>query len=123
VNNTMNVTMLYDRLLVRVIGSTNRTEGGLFIPDMALDNTPYLRAEVIEVGHGRITQNGDTVPLQVKVGDVIVFVRTGNEQLIYPDADGKDLMIIRELHVAMVLRDLPRDVGVVDQDGNAVLVQ
>jgi chaperonin GroES len=119
-----NITMLYDRLLVRVIGEDNRTDSGLFIPDMALENTPYRRAEVVEVGHGRITQNGDTVPLSVKVGDVVVFFRTGTngEQLVYPAPDGKDLMIIREPHVAMILRDLPQDTGLVNQDGKELLV-
>lgn len=124
-NATLSVTMLYDRLLVRVIGESNRTKSGLIIPDMALQNTPYLRAEVLEAGHGRIAQNGEVVPLQVKRGDTVVFLRTATngEQLIYPAENGEDLMVIREMHVVMVLSDLPRDVGLVNQDGVAVVVQ
>lgn len=118
------VEMLYDRLLIRVIGESNRTKSGLFIPDMAIGNTPYIRGEVIEVGHGRVTQNGDVVPLRVTVGDVVVFFRVqGSEQLVFPADDGEDLLIIRENHVAMILRDLPRDVGLVNQDGRAVVAQ
>jgi chaperonin GroES len=117
------VEMLYDRLLVRVIEASNRTSGGLFVPEMALDQTPYLRAEVVEVGHGRVTQNGDVVPLMVKRADTIVFFRTGDgTQLIFPDEGGKDLLIIREAHVAMILRDLPQDTGLVNQDGKELLV-
>lgn len=119
-----NVEMLYDRLLVRVVGESNRTKSGLFIPDMAVSNTPYLRGEVVEVGHGRVTQNGDVVPLRVKAGDVIVFFRvSGGEQLVFPSDTGEDLLIIREAHVAMILRDLPRDAGLLTQDGKPVLVQ
>jgi chaperonin GroES len=119
-----NVEMLYDRLLVRVIEQDNRTSGGLFMPEMAIDNTPYLRAEVLEVGHGRVTQTGDVVPLVVKRGDAIVFFRSGDgSQLIFPDEGGKDLLIIREAHVAMILRDLPRAAGVLNQDGKEILVQ
>jgi len=123
-NQTANVEMLYDRLLVRVVGESNRTKSGLFIPDMAVQNTPYLRAEVIEVGHGRVAMSGEVVPLRVKAGDVVVFFRvSGGEQLVFPSDTGEDLLIIRENHVAMILRDLPKDTGLVNQDGAAVVVQ
>lgn len=116
------IVPLYDRLLVRVIDAGDKTSGGLVIPQMAKDNTPYLRGEVIACGHGRITPNGDTVPLSVKDGDIIVFFRltNGGEQLVFPAPSGEELLIIREFHVALVLRNLPKATGVLGPDGREV---
>lgn len=101
---------LYDRLLVRVISQGERTSSGLYRPQMAIDNTPFLFAEVIEAGHGRITSKGDTVPLIVKKGDMITFFRyaNGGEQLCFPDPEdvSKELMLIREAHVTTVVEGM-----------------
>lgn len=113
---------LYDRLLVKVIEGDERTSSGLIVPQIARDNTPFLRGEIVSAGHGRVTMNGDTVPLSVKVGDVVIFVRTNNgEQLVWPAPSGDDLLIIREPHVCLILKDLPRATGLVDQDGKQVI--
>ena len=112
------LTPLYDRLLVRVI-TNKRTKGGLIIPDLATDNTPYLTAEVLAVGQGRITTSGTVVPLQVKVGDVIQFFRSASsgEQLAYPSDDGSEQWLIRENHVAGTLDGLDRVTSIVGVDG------
>lgn len=119
------ITMLYDRLLVRVIEGDATTKGGLIVPQLARDNTPYLRGEVLAVGHGRVTPNGDTVPLSVKDGDVVVFFRSANsgEQLVFPTPAGEELLIIREPHVCAIVRNLPRSSGVLDREGREVVVQ
>lgn len=116
---------LYDRLLVRVLEQGNRTRGGLYMPSMSMDNTPWLRGEVVAAGHGRIQAEGHTVPLQVKEGDVVVFFRSqsSGEQLVVPDDDGADLLVIREPHVLAILHDLPRSTGLLGSDGNEVMVQ
>lgn len=122
----MKVECLYDRLLVRVIEESDRTKGGLIVPQVAQQNTPYLRGEVIAVGHGRVTTAGHVVPLIVNVGDVVVFFRAGGggEQLIFPDADtGEDLLVIREPHVVAILRDLPRGTGLIGTDGREVTTE
>lgn len=101
---------LYDRLIVRVREAGDRTATGLYIPQTALDNTPFLFAEVVSVGHGRITSKGDTVPLKVEVGMTVTFFRyaNGGEQLVFPDPaePGKELMIIREAHVTTIVTGL-----------------
>lgn len=116
------VTMLYDRLLVRVLEGDETTSGGLVVPQIVRDNTPYLRGEVLAVGTGRITPNGDTVPLSVKEGDVVIFFRSagGGEQLMFP-GKGTELLIIREPHVCCILRDLPKTTGLLDLDGRMVV--
>jgi len=110
---------LYDRLLVRLLKPEERTRAGLYVPQLATDNTPYLKAEVIAVGQGRITTSGATVALLVAAGDVVVFFRapSSGEQLIYPTDDGSEQMLIRESHVAGILRGLDKVTSIVGVDG------
>jgi chaperonin GroES len=104
------MTPLYDRLIIRVLSQGERTSGGLYIPQTALDNTPFLFAEVVSAGHGRITNTGSVVPLKVKDGDTITFFRlaNGGEQLVFPDPEdgSKELMIIRESHVTTIVEGM-----------------
>lgn len=110
---------LYDRLLVRLLRPEERTRSGLYVPQLATDNTPYLKAEVLAAGTGRITTTGSTVPLSVKAGDVVVFFRNAGsgEQLIFPSDDGSEQMLIREAHVAGILRGLDKVTSIVSIDG------
>ena len=65
-----------DRMIVRIISGSNRTKGGLVVPDMALDNTPFIRAEVLFVGPGRFSSNtGTNVPVQFQPGSVAEFLQ------------------------------------------------
>ncbi len=116
----MKMKPLYDRLLVRVIEGDDRTSGGLIVPQIARENTPYLRAEVVAAGHGRMTPTGDTLPLLVQVGDVVCFFRAAGsgEQLIVPDGDGGELLCIREPHIVGVFMGLPRGTGLLAIDGS-----
>lgn len=117
----MKHTPLYDRLIVRVISQGERTSGGLYRPQMAIDNTPFLFAEVVSAGHGRITSKGDTVPLKVKNGDSITFFRhvNGGEQLVFPDPDdaSKELMLIRESHVTTIVEGMSALIHTVETGG------
>ena len=115
----MRVEPLYDRLLVRLLPPEARTKSGLFVPQMATDNTPYLKAEVIAVGQGRIATTGNVIPLRVVPGDVILFFRSqsSGEQLVFPSDDGSEQMLIREPYVAGILRDLDKVTSIVGLDG------
>lgn len=110
---------LYDRLLVRVLDAGDRTKGGLFIPNMALDNTPWMRGEVIATGGGRLMADGNVVPLTVKPGDVVVFFRSqaGGEQLVFPSDDDGELLCIREPNILAILHGLDVDTGIVTPEG------
>src|SRR5678815_5753649 len=110
---------LYDRILVRLLRPDERTRGGLCVPRIATDNTPYLKAEVVAVGQGRITTSGAVIPLRVAVGDVVLFFRSqsSGEQLVFPSDDNEELMLIREPNVACVLRDLDKVTSIVGLDG------
>lgn len=115
----MRVEPLYDRILVRLLPAEGRTRGGLFVPQMATDNTPYLKAEVVAVGQGRITTSGSVIPLRVVEGDIVLFFRSAasGEQLMFPTDDGSEQMLIREPNVAGILRDLDKVTSIVGLDG------
>ena len=119
-----------NRMIVRILDASKRTKTGLVIPDMALDNTPFRRAEVLFVGPGRIVPNtGEHVPIQFKPGSVVVFFRGGaaaQQQLVIPDdevgeAQG-ELMIISEDHVAWEVQGLQRVSGLVGDDGRPMVL-
>lgn len=115
----MQIEMLYDRVLVRLLRPDERTKSGLYVPQMATDNTPYLKAEVLAIGHGRITTSGSTVPLRVVVGDVVIVFRSAasGEQLVFPSDDGTEQLIVRENNIAGILRGLDKVTSIVGVDG------
>jgi chaperonin GroES len=83
-----NIQPLYDRVLVRRKKDEEKTAGGLYIPDAAKDKAQT--GDVIAVGEGRISTNGDINPLRIKKGDVVFFGKyVGTEA-------GDDYVILRE---------------------------
>lgn len=110
---------LYDRVLVKLLKPNERTKSGLYIPETVHDGTPYLKAEVLAVGQGRITTTGAVVPLMVKPGDLVLFFRApgSGEQLVFPTDDGTEQMLIRESNIAGHLQGLDRVTSIVGVDG------
>jgi chaperonin GroES len=87
---TMNITPLHDRVLVRRLEEKETAKGGIIIPDTAKEK-PH-EGEVIAVGAGKV-EKGHRVPLDVKVGDRILFGKyTGNDITI----DDQEYLILRE---------------------------
>ena len=87
---TVNITPLHDRVLVRRLEEKETAKGGIIIPDTAKEK-PH-EGEVIAVGAGKI-EKGHRSPLDVKVGDRILFGKyTGNDITI----DGQEYLILRE---------------------------
>jgi chaperonin GroES len=94
----MKVRPLHDRILVRRIEAQETAKGGIIIPDTAKEKPQ--EAEVLAVGNGRILENGTTLPLDVKVGNKILFGKyTGTDIKI----DGEEVLILREDEVLAVL--------------------
>ena len=86
----LNVTPLHDRVVVRRLEEKETAKGGIIIPDTAKEK-PH-EGEVMAVGAGKI-EKGKRVPLDVKVGDRILFGKyTGNEILV----DDQEYLILRE---------------------------
>jgi len=120
----MTIQPLFDRMLVRVLASGDRTRGGLFIPSMATDNTPWMRAEVVAQGNGRLMGDGTVVPMTTKVGDVVLFFRTqsSGEQLVVP-MDDEELLCIRESNILGIVHGLDRDTGILTPEGGRFTIE
>ena len=89
---------LHDRVVVRRIDEDERTAGGIIIPDTAKEKP--MQGEVIAVGPGARNDKGEIQPLDVKVGDRILFGKwSGTEVKI----DGEELLIMKESDVMGVL--------------------
>ena len=87
---TVNMTPLHDRVLVRSLEEKETAKGGIIIPDTAKEK-PH-EGEVMAIGAGKM-EKGHRVPLDVKVGDRILFGKyTGNDINI----DGQEYLIVRE---------------------------
>ena len=89
---------LHDRVLVRRIESDDKTAGGIIIPDTAKEKPQ--EGEILAVGAGVRDEAGSLVPLDVKVGDRVLFGKwSGSEVKI----DGEDLLIMKESDVLGVI--------------------
>ncbi len=69
----MAIKPLADRIVIKVIEDTEQTSGGIFIPDSAKEKPQ--KGEVVAVGAGKVNDNGDREPMDVKVGDVILYAK------------------------------------------------
>ena len=87
----MNVRPLHDRLLVQRNESATQTKGGLYLPETSKEKP--VEGTVLAIGAGRVTEDGKTLPLQVKVGDCIVFGKYAGTEI---KLDGEDRLILRE---------------------------
>jgi chaperonin GroES len=94
----MNLRPLYDRIVVKRIEEKETTRNGIVIPDSAKEKPQ--EGEVMAVGRGKMLDDGVIVPLDVKVGDRILFGKySGSETKI----DGTEYIIMREEDVLGVL--------------------
>ncbi len=85
---------LADRLVVKPIEKEEVTKGGIVIPDTAREKPQ--EGKVIAVGEGRRTNDGKLIPLEVKVGDVVIYAKYGGMEI---KIEGEELMILRESDV------------------------
>ena len=82
---------LHDRVLIEVLDSSEKTAGGIIIPDTAKEKPQ--EGEVIAVGPGSKNESGKLTPMDVKVGDIVLFGKwSGTEVKI----DGKEYSIMKE---------------------------
>ncbi len=94
----MNFRPLHDRVVVRRVEEDETTTGGIIIPDTAKEKP--MQGEILAVGPGARNENGEVVPLDVKIGDHVLFGKwSGNEVTI----DGEELAIMKEADIMGVL--------------------
>jgi len=94
----MNFKPLHDRVLVRRIESTEKTAGGIIIPDTAKEKP--MEGEILAVGSGHRAEDGTLTALDVKAGDRVLFGKwSGTEVRL----NGEDLLIMKESDIMGVL--------------------
>ena len=76
---------LYDRVLIKRLEAEEVTAGGIVIPDNAKEKPS--RGKVIAVGSGKILDNGETKPLIIKTGDVVLFVKYSGTEVKVDDEE------------------------------------
>jgi len=89
---------LHDRVLVRRVESEEKTKGGIIIPDTAKEKP--IEGEVIAVGNGSRDEQGKIHPLDVKVGDRILFGKWSGTEV---KLDGEDLLVMKESDIMGVI--------------------
>jgi len=94
----MNIRPLHDRVIVRRMEEERTSKGGIVIPDSATEKP--IQGEVVAVGKGKILENGEVRPLDVKVGDRVLFSKYGGTEI---KIDGEDLLVMREDDITGVI--------------------
>ena len=86
---SVNIKPLEDRIVVKTVEAEQTTASGLVIPDTAKEKPQ--EGEVVAVGPGRIDDNGNRVPLDVQVGDKVIYSKYGGTEVKYA---GEDYLIL-----------------------------
>ncbi len=94
----MKIRPLHDRVVIKRLEEERTSPGGIVIPDTATEKP--IRGEVIAVGNGKILENGETRPLDLKVGDRVLFGKYSGTEV---KVDGDDVLVMREDDVMAVL--------------------
>ena len=94
----MNIRPLHDRVVIRRMEAEEKTPGGIVIPDSATEKP--VKGEVLAVGKGKIMDSGDVRPLDVKVGDIILFGKYSGTEV---NVDGEDLLVMREDDITAII--------------------
>ena len=87
----MKIRPLHDRIIVRRLEEERKTASGIVIPDSATEKPD--QGEVLAVGNGKILENGNVRPLDVKVGDKVLFGKYSGQTV---KVDGEELLVMRE---------------------------
>ena len=94
----MKLRPLFDRILIKRQESEDKTKGGLYIPETAKEKP--AEGKVVAVGNGKLLENGTRVPVEVKVGDRVLFGKySGNEVKI----DGEEHVVLKEEEIYAII--------------------
>lgn len=94
----MNLRPLHDRVVVKRMEEERTSPGGIVIPDSATEKP--IKGEVLAVGNGKVNDNGDVRPLDLKVGDTVLFGKYSGTEV---KVEGEDLLVMREDDVMAVI--------------------
>ena len=94
----MKLKPLADRVVVKPSPAEEKTKGGIIVPDTAKEKPVW--GEVIAVGPGRVSDDGKAIPMEVKVGDKVLYGKySGTEVMV----DGNEMLIMRESDIFAIM--------------------
>ncbi|MCY4156347.1 MAG: co-chaperone GroES [Gammaproteobacteria bacterium] len=96
----MKIRPLQDRVLIRRTEEERKSPGGIVIPDSATEKP--IRGEVIAAGKGKVLENGEVRPLELKAGDKVLFGKYSGTEV---KVDGEELLVMKEDDVMAVIED------------------
>ena len=96
----MNIKPLADRIIVQPLAAEEKTKGGIVLPDTAKEKPQ--EGEVLAVGDGNVLESGKVQPLQVKVGDHVLYGKYSGTEIATKEQDG--LLIMREDDVLAIVK-------------------
>jgi chaperonin GroES len=94
----MNLRPLHDRVIVKRLDQETKTASGLIIPDAAAEKPD--QGEILAVGNGKVQENGNVRPLEVKVGDRVLFGKYSGQAV---KVNGEELLVMREEDIMAVV--------------------
>jgi len=94
----MKLRPLHDRVIVKRMEEERMSAGGIVIPDSATEKP--VRGEVLAVGNGKILDNGEKRPLDISVGDTVLFGKYSGTEV---KVEGEELLVMREEDIMAVI--------------------
>lgn len=94
----MNITPLHDRVVVKPMAAEEKTKGGIILPDTAKEKP--IEGTVVAVGTGKVSDEGKTQGLTVKVGDKVLYGKYSGTEV---SVDGEELLIMRESDIFAII--------------------
>ncbi len=96
----MNIQPLADRIVVKPLAAEEKTKGGIILPDTAKEKPQ--EGEVVAVGKGKVLENGSVQPMEVKVGDRVLYGKYSGSEITTKEGD--ELLIMREEDVLAIIK-------------------
>ena len=94
----MKIRPLHDRVVIKRMEEERTSPGGIVIPDSATEKP--IRGKVMAAGKGKIMESGDIRPLDVKVGDKVLFGKYSGTEV---KVDGEDVVVMREDDIMAII--------------------
>ncbi len=94
----MKLRPLHDRVIVKRVEEDEMSPGGIVLPDAAKEKP--IRGEILAVGDGKLLDSGETRPVGVKAGDIVLFGKYGGTEV---KINGEDLLVLREDDIMAVV--------------------
>jgi chaperonin GroES len=95
----MELKPLGDRVVVQPLEAENKSKGGILLPDTAKEKPQ--EGKVVAVGKGKMLDSGSIQPMEVKVGDKVLYGKYSGNEIT---SDGKELLIMREEDILAIIK-------------------